>query len=550
MRNFATFAAFAAGANALVPRDTSCCFHITASGEASGPVGQLGDGQNRIGGNLPEGQFCVNSDGSITDGSGRGCILTPPTTQFQCDLGGTPTPGFSVNTNGQLEYNGQTNFVACETGEDNELNIYTSPNSGDVTNCVNVQLSADSCAGSGAGSASSSASGYPSSTAPAPSSTFPVTSPAPSGPAGGAGGGPGSEGPGTSTVPVVPSPSGPGGGAGGGPGSEGPGTSTVPVVPSPSGPGGGAGGGPGSEGPGTSTVPVIPSPSGTGGPGGPGGGAGEGPGQGTTTVPVSPAPSGPGSEGPGGMPGTCADCAATTTQFTTVTVDCGPQTSGVPGGGGGSQPPTTETPTAPAGGGGPSETPTAPAGGGAGPSQTPTSSAGGGGVPPQPQPSGGSCPTDLSGNYEFPHLIIPVDSSSPDDAPGTSFNGTVSSTISTIFNFDIPASDAGKTCSLVFLFPKQEDLETSSFSFSGDGKVQFASLESPADQGTSYNNAPSVNQNYGDFTVCPGNSYAIHSFECPAGETVAYQMTNAGSTDLDFFEDYNPSPLGLYITVC
>jgi hypothetical protein len=79
MRNFAAFAAFAASAQALVSRDTSCCFHLTASGGASGPVGQLGDGQNRVGGDsgsLPEGQFCINTDGSITDGSGRGCILT------------------------------------------------------------------------------------------------------------------------------------------------------------------------------------------------------------------------------------------------------------------------------------------------------------------------------------------------------------------------------------------------------------------------------------------------------------------------------------------
>jgi hypothetical protein len=76
MRNFAAFAAFAASANALVPRDTSCCFGLTASGEASGPVGQLDDGQNRIGGDLPAGQYCIDTDGSITDGNGRGCILT------------------------------------------------------------------------------------------------------------------------------------------------------------------------------------------------------------------------------------------------------------------------------------------------------------------------------------------------------------------------------------------------------------------------------------------------------------------------------------------
>lgn len=74
---FATLAAFAASTQALTGRTTNCCFHLTASGGASGTVGQLSDGQNRIGDHsLSTAQFCISPDGSITDGSGRGCILT------------------------------------------------------------------------------------------------------------------------------------------------------------------------------------------------------------------------------------------------------------------------------------------------------------------------------------------------------------------------------------------------------------------------------------------------------------------------------------------
>ncbi|KAL2814271.1 PAP2-domain-containing protein [Aspergillus granulosus] len=393
MKNFAAIAAFAAGANALVPRGNSCCFTLTASGGASGIVGQLDDGQNRIGGDLPPGQFCIESDGSITDGNGRGCILTPPTTQFQCDEGASPSPGFSVNSNGQLEYDGSTHFVACATGQDNELNIYTTE-SEDVTKCQTVQLNADSCSGSGTGTGSSSGGGQ--SPTAQPSSTIPTISPSSTGPS------------------VRPTP---------------------PCV--------------------SSETPGMP------------------------------------------VPG---------------------ESNGVPG-------------------------PGSP------PSQTPT-----GTLPPQssqtPQPSSECCQTDLSGDYEFPHLIIPVDSSSPDNAAGTSYNGTVSSTVSTIFNFDIPASDAGRTCSLVFLFPKQEDLETSSFSFSGDGRVSFGALSEPATPSTTYNNAPSISQSLGELTISPGHSYAIHTFACPAGQAVGYAISNAGSTSLDFFEDYNPSPacvVGFYI---
>ncbi len=77
MKTFVAVAlAFSAGTNALVSRTGSCCFSLTASGGASGTVGQLMDGQNRIGGGLPAGSFCIDANGGITDGSGRGCILT------------------------------------------------------------------------------------------------------------------------------------------------------------------------------------------------------------------------------------------------------------------------------------------------------------------------------------------------------------------------------------------------------------------------------------------------------------------------------------------
>lgn len=76
MKNFVTVATLAAGANALVGRGSNCCFHIDASGGAKGTLGQLDDGQNRIGGGLGEAQYCIDSKGAITDANGRGCILT------------------------------------------------------------------------------------------------------------------------------------------------------------------------------------------------------------------------------------------------------------------------------------------------------------------------------------------------------------------------------------------------------------------------------------------------------------------------------------------
>lgn len=79
MKYTLSVAALALGASAaFIP--ASCTFSLTASGGANGVVGQLGDGQNRVGGSLPKGTYSI-SNGQITDSHGRGCILTPPTTQ-------------------------------------------------------------------------------------------------------------------------------------------------------------------------------------------------------------------------------------------------------------------------------------------------------------------------------------------------------------------------------------------------------------------------------------------------------------------------------------
>ncbi|KAK4499952.1 hypothetical protein PRZ48_008138 [Zasmidium cellare] len=192
-------------------------------------------------------------------------------------------------------------------------------------------------------------------------------------------------------------------------------------------------------------------------------------------------------------------------------------------------------------GGCPKETATAP-------STPPQSSAA---APPPSSGNGKSCPTNLSGTYEYPHLIVPVSSSSPNTAQGTSYNGKLSPSESSIFNFDIPASYAGKTCSLVFLFPEQKDLETSSFTFNNKGGIKVEELTGPATEQTTYANAPAksgLSQTIG--SVAPGNSYLVFSHECAAGTRKGFEFESTGGLELEFFQDYNPSPIGAYITVC
>jgi hypothetical protein len=154
---------------------------------------------------------------------------------------------------------------------------------------------------------------------------------------------------------------------------------------------------------------------------------------------------------------------------------------------------------------------------------------------------------DLPRNFEFPHLIVQIDSTTPSSASGTSYFGKVSQSVSTIFNFDIPSSYTGKQCSLWFLLPTQAELRTSSFALSGTGTINLTHLSAVASQDTTYNNAPAADSNLGHASLVPGKAYQVAQFACPADTATSIEMSAVGDTQLNFFQDSNPCPIGLYI---
>jgi hypothetical protein len=164
-------------------------------------------------------------------------------------------------------------------------------------------------------------------------------------------------------------------------------------------------------------------------------------------------------------------------------------------------------------------------------------------------PSAKSCPAALGSTYEYPHLIIPVSSAKPTTAFGTSYFGSINSTFSSIYNFDIPASFAGKTCSLEFFLPNKP-LITSDYTFSGTGAIDFALLKGPATQSTTFANAPAVAKDLGTFTITPGSSTVVVSGPCAPGTVVSYELTAKDSTALYYFQDYNSPAIGLYVVEC
>ena len=162
-----------------------------------------------------------------------------------------------------------------------------------------------------------------------------------------------------------------------------------------------------------------------------------------------------------------------------------------------------------------------------------------------------SCSPSLSDTYQYPHLIVSVDKDSPNTPQGNSYNAHLSTTISSIFNFDIPPSYKGLTCSLVFLFPTQDALRTSNYTVSGNGGIDVTQLQNPATTETTYDTVPPVAADIGTVAaVQAGKSFVIASGACAAGARLGYQVSATRSLDLEYFQDYDTAPIGLYITAC
>lgn len=172
---------------------------------------------------------------------------------------------------------------------------------------------------------------------------------------------------------------------------------------------------------------------------------------------------------------------------------------------------------------------------------------------PTASASGNSCPANLDGGYQYPHLLVPVNSESPEMAYGTQYNGVISPNVTSLINFDVPSSYAGKTCSLVFPFPEQAALKTSAYTFNAQGGISVNELSSPATQETTYNSVPKTAvAGIGSIAdLKEGSSYVITTQSCAAGKTVGYAMESTGGLDLKYFQDsQSPSPIGVYMTVC
>jgi len=157
-------------------------------------------------------------------------------------------------------------------------------------------------------------------------------------------------------------------------------------------------------------------------------------------------------------------------------------------------------------------------------------------------------PTELSGTYEYPHLIIPIDKTRSEAALGASYEGVVSPTISSLFNFDIPASYTGKTCNLVFLLPNSSQQWRPTTLVKSPGGITIQQLSTPASASSTFLNTPAgkIIGSVGHIEV--GHGYTITSGPCGPAKTVGYRIDSVNGLDMHLFQSISP-PLGLFLKV-
>ncbi|KAF7957810.1 hypothetical protein EAE96_003380 [Botrytis aclada] len=552
--------AFAVGASAASIKRDSCTYTLTSSGGQSGIVGQLDDGQLRILGNHPTASFTINN-GQTTDSKGRPCYLTSEANQYQCDTGMSPTGGFSISSDGTYSHSGSSVFYACPSS-DNDYNIYTAPVAGQ-DKCVKIGLTASGCF---APSSSSSSAKLSTSASQQVSSSTLVSTPKSSLSASASESSKASVVTATTTqqqtcaastvtvaqtVVVTQTPS----------------AKTIYVTST----------APGQTveetqtqqqtapaqtvvvtktqqqscaAPSTITVTQVQSA------------AGQTVHETQTQQQTAPAQTVVVTQtqqqtcaAPSTVTLTQVQSAApstvTVTQVQSMTAVSTKQVTATESVKVSSAPATTSQVQATTSAVSTPKASSASSIVSSVVSQASSVVSSATSKAPPTASASKSCPTNLDGTYSSPNLIVPVSSASPDKSYGTSYDGVVNSTVSSLFKFDIPSSYASKTCSLVFLFPTQDMLETSSYTFSGSGAVDFKQLSTTVTTSSTYNSIGSTATDFGSKTITPGSWTVVDTFACPAGQAISYEMTAGGSnTNLWFFEDYNPSPIGLFITTC
>lgn len=115
-------------------------------------------------------------------------------------------------------------------------------------------------------------------------------------------------------------------------------------------------------------------------------------------------------------------------------------------------------------------------------------------------------------------------------ATSSSYSGSIHDGTCTTMTFDLPAAYTGKQCAFYFLLPHPGTMETSNYTMTAGMSARLSVHGEPTWS------AP----------LAPGHPVRSDMGACAGGATVQSKMCGEGGA-LEWFQDYNPCPVGAYI---
>ena len=119
--------------------------------------------------------------------------------------------------------------------------------------------------------------------------------------------------------------------------------------------------------------------------------------------------------------------------------------------------------------------------------------------------------------------------------------------------FDVAQNASGK-CQLNLMLPSHPGSDTPNpftYSATDNGKIDVYSLQStPNKDTTCYSNKPARGSMVATFTLVKDQTNYGYTFDCPAGQTMSYEMVAEQGTSVNLFVDYNKPGIGPVVNQC
>lgn len=153
-----------------------------------------------------------------------------------------------------------------------------------------------------------------------------------------------------------------------------------------------------------------------------------------------------------------------------------------------------------------------------------------------------------AGTTLFPHYLIPVQPSQPDNAFGSVYTPQIVSGQAVDVAFDVPSN--GATCDLYFYLPgtgSNPGNGVSSYSLTGSAQFTAQQLSGPVSTGTTWNNRPAAFGNVYSFTLKEGQSTFIASVGCGQGQQQGFEFSAVGDASVKWFESSAAPAVGIVL---